>query len=554
MRLIRRVRDDERGVALVTAITVTAILLALGLALLSIVDTQAEISATERTRDRGFNLAESVLTNQAFVLGRNWPTNAPTPTPATCSAVGAGFRDDLGSTADLGTATARLRKTINASYTDSAYSGASWQVNLCDDEDPDADGPIPGSTVWSEGVRSNPGWDQNRNKRMWVIAQSDLGGKKRSLVGLVLVRENPMIPSKYGLVSGGLTDDLGGTVNTLSTDALGGVLGGLLGTTPTVAADPTLTTPPVPPSGGIGLRCGATDIQLIPASTCVAGTIGALGALPAVNDLLTQGKITQFPTNTTATPANIEQLKAQAVAAGTIGPSAGSPSVTTNQQCEITGSPSASSIVFIDRVGASGDEYCVVNVFPGGVKYKALVIGSGKVILRGNNTPTGTPSSPVPPSEDPPQLNTFTGVVYALNRQRLAVADGGQGLEDVGREVVRIEQGAHVKGGVYADGKHAKVGIYPPPLSPVNIVTLRNSVCSSLQLLQRTACLLLGTVGGLLGAVGLDPLVNGILDQLNPRRANYGSAIVSDVNGINSLTAYGASGVIPGSFRDLSSR
>jgi len=35
-------------------------MLALGLALLSIVDVQATSSATERTRDRGFNLAESV--------------------------------------------------------------------------------------------------------------------------------------------------------------------------------------------------------------------------------------------------------------------------------------------------------------------------------------------------------------------------------------------------------------------------------------------------------------------------------------------------------------
>ena len=262
MQLIRRLRDDERGVALVTALTATMVMLALGFAILAIVDTQGSVSVTERTRDRGFNLAESTLSSQAFVLGRNWPASPPSPNPVSCFAAGAGIADTLGSTAATVPAVARLRKTLNASYTDTSYSGATWQLNLCDDD---------GTTVWSNAVLSNPAWDSNGNKKLWVVAQSNVAGQKRSLVGLVQVRENSVIPSKYGLVAGALTDDLGGTVNVLSSNALNGVVGGLLGTTPVVARDPTLAAP-APPSGITGVRCGAADVTLLlPISTCVAG-------------------------------------------------------------------------------------------------------------------------------------------------------------------------------------------------------------------------------------------------------------------------------------------
>ena len=104
---MQRLRDDS-GVALVTALFSTIVMLALGLALLSIVDTQTSESASERTRDRGFNLSESVLNSQAFVLGRNWPDAVPAGNPA-CSAAAAGFADTVGTTG-LTAAGVRLRR------------------------------------------------------------------------------------------------------------------------------------------------------------------------------------------------------------------------------------------------------------------------------------------------------------------------------------------------------------------------------------------------------------------------------------------------------------
>ncbi len=64
---------------MISALLVMLVMLPLGLALLSIVDTQAKDSGRERTRDRAFNLADSALTSAAFNLGRfAWPTSGAT--------------------------------------------------------------------------------------------------------------------------------------------------------------------------------------------------------------------------------------------------------------------------------------------------------------------------------------------------------------------------------------------------------------------------------------------------------------------------------------------
>ena len=545
--LIRRLRHDDRGSALITALMATIIMLGLGLALLSSVDIQASQSTSERTRDRAFNLAESVLSNEAFVIGRNWPATVPTPN-LTCGAAGMGFGDALGSTAaTTDTRISKLRTNLNASYTDAAYAGATWQVNVCDDVDPTA--------VWSDTLLTTKlGYDQNANNKLWVRAQATVDGKTRVVTGLVLVRTTAALNPKYALVSGGLKDDLGTVVNTLDNSIAGNVLTTLFGGTPTVAADPT--QPASPLTGVTAVRCGALDVQASTLSTCVSGTIGALAAVPIVTNLVTGGKLEQYPTTTTATPAAINQLRTQAIASNTYYSSSAGGTAASNTVCTFTtntGTRDANAIVFIEKVG-TGDQYCVLSV-AAGVQYKALVIGSGRVILRGNGTPTGTPTA-----SNAPQTNTFSGVVYALNLQRNPVADGGLGLGDAatpGREVIVLDNGAHVKGGVNADGKSAKVTITPPALSSINMTQLRNDVCTPLPLVTRLLCFTLGTVSDLLGALGIpqSSVVTGLLNQLNaPVRAAYGSAIVSDVAAINKLSVFGASGVIPKTFRDLQAR
>jgi Tfp pilus assembly protein PilX len=566
----QRLVNDERGSALLTALMAVTVTIVLGLGLLAIADTQAGQSGAERTRDRAFNLAESVLNSEAFVLGHSWPSSASlspvgtsiTPSERNCSDALAGFGATLGTAATTGTATARLQPNLNASYTDAAYTGGSWQVNVCDDNG--------SSTVWDDSLLTNgtKNWDTNANNRVWVRAQGTVDGKTRAIAGLVQVHTQPAFRSKYGLTTGGLADDLGATINTLGANVAGGVLSGLLGVTPTVARDPLVTATTPPNSGVTGLRCGALDMA--DGSTCVTGTIAALSGasgLPVINSLVTGGTIEQVPTLTAASADSIAQLRSQAIqgntyqatSSGCTGSAGGSPCAAAPPACTIPAAASASTVVFIEKVGG-GDDYCMLSLATG-KRYKALIVGSGRVILRGNGTvssPASTDCPGVPVATVP--ANIFCGNIYALNLQRNAVADGGLGLGDAaapGRDVVRIDNGAHVKGSVNADGKSARVSIIPPALTlDTNALIVTLVPCTNLVtcLLQTTIKALSGVtaiVDSLLNAVGIDKLLTGILGQLNPQRASYGSAITSDVAAVNNVTVYGASGLLPGTFKDL---
>jgi Tfp pilus assembly protein PilX len=64
---------NEQGIALVTTIVLTAVMLVLGTAILGVVITQANQTSRERVGEAAFNLAEATLNAQAFLLGRNWP-------------------------------------------------------------------------------------------------------------------------------------------------------------------------------------------------------------------------------------------------------------------------------------------------------------------------------------------------------------------------------------------------------------------------------------------------------------------------------------------------
>ena len=71
--LLHRLRDDEGGWALVTAIILMAVMLATGVAMASFTDTQTQMSGKMRTRETAFNLAEAALNAQVFSLASEWP-------------------------------------------------------------------------------------------------------------------------------------------------------------------------------------------------------------------------------------------------------------------------------------------------------------------------------------------------------------------------------------------------------------------------------------------------------------------------------------------------
>ncbi len=62
--------NEERGSVMVTAILLMAVMMTLGFAVMSSVDTQTRQSRAERERESTFNLAEASLSAQTFILGR----------------------------------------------------------------------------------------------------------------------------------------------------------------------------------------------------------------------------------------------------------------------------------------------------------------------------------------------------------------------------------------------------------------------------------------------------------------------------------------------------
>ena len=556
---MRRLRHDESGAALVTALMCTMIMLALGVALLAIVDTQANESTSEQTRDRAFNLSESVLTSEAFILGRNWPDVQPSPNPA-CSA--AGVTDTVGSTATPVAAVARLRPNLNVSYTDAAYTGATWTMYVCDD--------VEGSTVWNDTLLSNKTWDSNLmpdgssgNGKVWVRAESTVAGKTRTVVGLVKVRETAALDPKYGLVAGTVAEDLGPTTAALTNTAVvTSLTNGLINTNPPVLEDPAY---PVPASGVTALRCGLLD-AVGEVKTCVTGAIGALSSVPAVDTLVTQDRFEQFPTTESTSPNTIGQLRTKAqntlgyVATSFGGTLAAAPACAPTTGGALPASH-ADRVLFIEKIG-TGDQYCYIDVSTSKT-YRAVVIGSGRVIIRGSNSITNYSVA---------TSNRLTAVVYALNLQTANHAAAVDPVTNPSREVVRIDRAARVTGAVHADGKSGKVNLVAPDFDT-------NALINGL-LCPGALCVLAPTVTGLIGTLGVsgtvDALINGrclvtlpifgctvslpglglntVVGGITAQLSTYGSAIHSDVATINALTVYGASGVSPGTFRDLTPR
>ncbi len=524
--MLKRLKlEGESGSVIVTAVLVMAIMIPLGLALLSIVDTQARESGTERTRDRAFNLAESALRSAAFNLGRGaWPATAASA-PSNSGPVGssmycgeASYGATLGAATNPGSATAKLQPNLNASYDDAAFTGATWQINVCDN---DLGSAAP--TVWSEELlNTSRNFDENADEHVWVRSEASVDGRRRVLAALVRVEQAAVFSSKYGLITGRMSAELTNTAGEpLSAELVAELVPELFGSDPLVAPDPSADTSP-PTSGVIGLRCGALE-------GCLAGALGGLSSsAEPLSSAIGSGRIEQYTSPTATSEANGAQLKQQAISSSTyVASTSGSSSSSSPPACTIPAGANADTIVYIEQVGTkeeveaeaaeggstgsteteggAGDRFCVVDV-SSNVAFKALVIGRGRVVLRGDDTTAGG------------TVNTFRGVLYALNEQRATLGDDAL----PGREVVRLDRGARVLGGVAADGKSAQIGIYPPGL------------CTSVYVL------------------GVD--VGCALSELTSIVAvlhDYNPAIPSNVSTMLAVKSYSASRIVAGTYRDV---
>jgi Tfp pilus assembly protein PilX len=493
---------SEQGWVLVTAMLVMTVMLGAGFAVLSIVDTQSKASGVERVSDSTFNLAEGVLNSDAFLLSRNWPELA-SQTPAGLTTA-CGLQSYTGTLATaLPTSVAgQIQNLVNQTFSGGDYTGgATWKVNICDD--------TGRTNTWDDSLLTAPAYDSNGPdpttgiRRLWVRAQSTVKARSRAVVALVQVNVVPTMPPKFAMLAGGFSTDLTATTGALTSGVAGELVKDLTGSDQLIKPDPSDPSPPAGGSGKIGVRCAVLNL-------CVTGAFTALGS--GLDSFLLGNDYIQYGSPTAASDDAIAQLRKQAQTSGTY-----YASIANGANC-LPASP-AGKVIFIEQVG-NGSQNCVIAATSSA---KAVIVGSGGIAISGANT-------------------LFTGVVYALNRQRLTLGDTGT------REVVSISTGAKVKGAVYADGASGKVGIYPPSLSVANLCTallpgiLNAVLCGTLNALGVT-----GLLDGLVSRLGVGAVATALLPQL----ASYGPAILDDKATIAALTTYGSSGTIAGTFRQV---
>lgn len=199
---MRRLRQSEEGTVMVTAILVLAIMLTVGMAIMSRADGQTGQSRVQREGESTFNLAEGALTQQIFILGRRGTGTVTNPYPATCgTGVAAnGFCPDP----------ARLALSYdNATQKDFAAdpTQTSWRTWVRDNAS--AVGAAP-DTFWTDALLGNPvtgaggrpRYDQNGDKLMWVRAQATVRGRERAIVGLIRIEPRPVTVPQNTILSG----------------------------------------------------------------------------------------------------------------------------------------------------------------------------------------------------------------------------------------------------------------------------------------------------------------------------------------------------------------
>ncbi|MBI5106804.1 MAG: hypothetical protein HZB46_17780 [Solirubrobacterales bacterium] len=169
---LRRLRSDEGGWVLATAIGLMAIMLGVVLATMGYVDTQQKESGTARTREAAFNLAEAAMTAQIFALTQEWP--------------GKGRSSDPYAPCTQASVTARCPNSASLTNLLSSPDATqvTWRTEVRDNN------TAPSQTFYSdEQTASSPGYDSNGDGKVWVRAKATALGRTRTMVALVRVED-----------------------------------------------------------------------------------------------------------------------------------------------------------------------------------------------------------------------------------------------------------------------------------------------------------------------------------------------------------------------------
>jgi hypothetical protein len=171
---VSRARAQD-GWAVVTVLLVIVGMLSLGLAALALVDGAQRRSGQERTKETTFNVAESLITQEALLLSNRWPSASTSAYPSSCTRTSAltGCPD----------ATTVAQNFANTDFD----SGSTWTLTVRDDR------PSPNyynrttldTSACLTGGAAPCTWDSDRNGALWVRAQATVDNETRTLVALV---------------------------------------------------------------------------------------------------------------------------------------------------------------------------------------------------------------------------------------------------------------------------------------------------------------------------------------------------------------------------------
>jgi hypothetical protein len=202
--MMKKLRHDERGNVLVTAILLMMVMLSVGIAIASTVDTQTSQSRVERERESTFNLAEAALSAQTFILGRRGTGTSTNPYPSTgCSNTSSGnlFCPDN---------TNLMRSyTGDATQVDFSAATTAWRTDVLDDAKADGT-PI---RFWDDSYLSDNSWpryDQDGNRHVWVRSEAVVRGHTRAIVAWVKIEDRIVSFPRYAVLSGFLRGDNSG--------------------------------------------------------------------------------------------------------------------------------------------------------------------------------------------------------------------------------------------------------------------------------------------------------------------------------------------------------
>jgi hypothetical protein len=202
--MMKKLRDDERGNVLVTAILLMSVMLSVGIAVASTVDTQTTQSRKERERESTFNLAEAALSAQTFILGRRGTGTSTNPYPNT------GCSNTSSSNLFCPDNTNLMRSyTGDATQVDFAAASTSWRTDVLDDAKNDGT-PV---RFWDDSYLSDSTWpryDKDGNRHVWVRSQSIVRGHKRAIVAWVKIEDRIVSFPRYAVLSGFLRGDNAG--------------------------------------------------------------------------------------------------------------------------------------------------------------------------------------------------------------------------------------------------------------------------------------------------------------------------------------------------------